>query len=371
MPQRRDDSLELPIVLTNRGGRCMSADSILFDAWAARETLSAFADLAQILQIRAGRHRHAAFPVERYDAVRITKRDDGANGVIRWEGVFCEPTVYTQSEHRGRRPRRRPRRPRSLGRRSAELMDIPLLRDADDSYGFYAAALGYLDAWRGAQLYLSRDGGGTYDDMESGLILDRGDHRLCRDGARHADLARAIRREMHGRRPARRGLARERDARRGPQRRERRAPGRRDHPIPHGDRDRQCDRYGASPGSCAGASGTDWAVGDGHAINERFVLLDRARCVSCARARPTSASITWSRPSRSAIASPARREEPLTYEGVNLTPLAPVQLAGGRDPTGNLNFTWIRRTRLLMPPGATTSTRLLAKIAESYSSSTS
>jgi hypothetical protein len=117
--------------------------------------------------------------------VRITKRDDGANGVIRWEGQFTDASVYTQDEHDA--GRRLAGRDGSRSRADA----LPAARHPAPArcrrhYGFYGAALGYLDGWRGAQVYVSRDGGASYD-RRKGPLPRRVDHRLCRDGAREPD----------------------------------------------------------------------------------------------------------------------------------------------------------------------------------------
>jgi hypothetical protein len=46
-------------------------------------------------------------------------------------------------------------------------VNINMLRDADNDAGFYAAACGLTDAWRGAALYVSADGGANYSHLLS------------------------------------------------------------------------------------------------------------------------------------------------------------------------------------------------------------
>ncbi|MDZ4255241.1 MAG: phage tail protein, partial [Sulfuritalea sp.] len=160
-------TFELPVVLTDEQAKRI-ADAQLFDAWAARDAISfstsreyAKYEPGDVVTITLG-----TAPIE----WRITKRDDGANGVIQWEAVYADASVYTQSAET--QSAVTPSQTLSLrGPTNLELMDIPLLRDADDAYGFYAAAGGYLDGWRGAQLFMSRDGGSSYDDVEAGTFL--------------------------------------------------------------------------------------------------------------------------------------------------------------------------------------------------------
>lgn len=52
----------------------------------------------------------------------------------------------------------------------AYYMDIHLLRDQDDDEGFYIAAGGYDEAWRGAQIYRSLDNGSSYSALPGGLL---------------------------------------------------------------------------------------------------------------------------------------------------------------------------------------------------------
>jgi len=50
------------------------------------------------------------------------------------------------------------------------LLDIPLLRDTDDGPGFYAAAAGYFTGWSGAELWMSRDNGTTYEPTSTSFL---------------------------------------------------------------------------------------------------------------------------------------------------------------------------------------------------------
>jgi hypothetical protein len=332
-------SIDVPIVLSEAEALHI-AQALLFDAWAARETFS-FQTSRKFSKYEPGDIFTLPFPANDTTAVRVTKRDDGANGVIRWEAAFCEPTVYAQTQAAA--AAETPVETTSVpGPTLAELMDIPLLRDVDDSYGFYVAALGYLAEWRGAQLYISRDGGGTYDDMEAGLLLvessigfaetvlgapiwlEQFDEKCTVDvhlveGA----LASVTRTDvLNGLNVALLG-----------------------HEV---IQFRTATALSATQwrlsGLLRGRLGTDWAVGT-HAINERFVLLDRA---AARFVRQGSADVGVEHLVKAVSLGnrlAGTPENRFTYAGINLKPLSPVQLAGGRDPTGNLNLAWRRRTR--------------------------
>jgi hypothetical protein len=87
-------TLELPLVLTDDEALNI-ANALLFDAWAAREAF-AFQVSRAYAKYEPGDVVTLPFPAGDTSEVRITKRDDGANGVIRWEGQFTDASVYTQ-----------------------------------------------------------------------------------------------------------------------------------------------------------------------------------------------------------------------------------------------------------------------------------
>lgn len=333
-------TLELPLVLTDAQAKHI-ADAQLFDAWAARDGYS----------WRSGRAYAkyepgdvATIPVDSDSTleVRITKRDDGADGVIAWQGVYADASVYTQSA--STQAAVAPDASFSApGPTNLELMDIPLLRDQDDSYGFYAAVNGYLDDWRGAQLFRSADGGGTYDDLEGGTFLDEAVIGYAEsvlgtvtlydqfDEAGTVDvyllngtLASVTRDQvLNGSNVAVLGseIIQFRTATL-----------------------LSAGRYRLS-GLLRARLGTDPAVG-GHALNERFVLLDSSAVRFIAQG---SADVAVERDFKAVsigntLASAGA--EALTYAGVNLECLSPVSLGGGRDASGNLTINWKRRTRL-------------------------
>ena len=98
-------------------------------------------------------------------------------------------------------------------------------------------------------------------------------------------------------------------------------------------------------GLLRGGRGTEWAM-TGHAATERCVLLREAglrRIILQNNELGLSfyyKGVTRSRPVSSADA------ESFTNNAVGLKPFAPIDLRASRDESGNVTFTWQRRTRL-------------------------
>lgn len=337
---RGQETLELPIVLTDAEALNI-CHVLLFERWAAREGF-AFQTSRKYARYEPGDVVTLPFPTGDTSEVRITKRDEGANGVVRWEGQFTDASVYTQ-DATAAVPPDQAEGITLPGPTLFRPLDIPLLRDVDDTYGYYGAALGYLDGWRGAQVYVSRDGGTSYDAPGEGLFLVEATQG-------HAETALATC-----------ALVDQFDE-----------AGTVDVKLVEGTlssvtRDQVLDganfallgdeifqfktatqlaakRYRLTS-LLRGRLGTDRAVG-GHAVNERFVLLERS-ALRFIPADPvdvgverTLKAVTFG--NRLAGATP----RVLTYEGNNLKPLSPVHFHGGRDAAGNLNMAWVRRTRL-------------------------
>jgi hypothetical protein len=103
-------------------------------------------------------------------------------------------------------------------------------------------------------------------------------------------------------------------------------------------------------GFLRGLRGTESFV-DGHAVGDRFVMLRTAGMI---RAPGTSAEIGLERFYKgitlgAALTSSAGVAH--THQAIGLKPFAPTQLRADRDTSGNVTFTWARRTRLLVRYG--------------------
>lgn len=95
--------------------------------------------------------------------VRLTRTDYGAGGVLACEALADDTVLYSSSAVGNDASVNEPQTLSLPGPTNAVLLDVAMLRDADDDPGFYIAAAGYLGGWRGAALYKSVDGGATWD----------------------------------------------------------------------------------------------------------------------------------------------------------------------------------------------------------------
>ena len=153
--------MPLPLALSDNDAANI-ARKLLYQLWAGRETYQFATNLkyshiepTDIVTVYKDGH-----PL----TMRITKRTDDANGVISWEGVSENPTVYEQSALGG------------IVKGGAQTLALPgptdlLVLDAPaltDNYGVvplvYLAGNGFDTTWNGASLLQSFDGGDTYQD---------------------------------------------------------------------------------------------------------------------------------------------------------------------------------------------------------------
>jgi hypothetical protein len=229
---------------------------------------------------------------------------------------------------------------RLLAATDLELLDIPILRDADDSPGFYAA-FGADGAWPGAELDVSLDDltytkvldvssravmgtasaalgdftGGTVFDELNALTVNVGDGVLS--SATHAQLlqedsnAMLVGAEVVQFRTA------------------------------------TLDSPGVYTltGLLRGRRGTEWAVA-GHAAAERVVLL---QTTGLRRVADELADLELEKYWKAVTYSTSRgAAETVTFAdtGVGLKPFAPVDARAARASSGDVTLTWKRRTRL-------------------------
>ncbi len=143
---------ELALVLTDDHA-AQIAQVLLYEPWAARTKRTVTVDMqwariepTDVIEIDDGEFTHT---------VRVIDRNEQA-GVLRLKCEDMDPEVYASTAVGG-----------AVGAGGAallagptraELMDIPLLRDADDSAGFYVAGSGYRPEWRGGALFVSNAG---------------------------------------------------------------------------------------------------------------------------------------------------------------------------------------------------------------------
>lgn len=249
-----------------------------------------------------------------------------------------------------------------------ELLDIPILRDADDDSGMYAAAKGEASPWPGARLYRSTDdtsftsiatftdstviGRATdaLDDWDGGHVWDEVSTVTVNVGAQ--TLSSSTRDAMQA--DSSINVA----------------------AIEAGAGGWEIIRFRTATLSSAGIyvlsgllrgmRGTEWAMGL-HAVDDRFVQLQ----LSGLRRTPSEVTeigiarywrtITLGRTLSTALS------ESLANNAVGKKPFAPVNLRGDRNTSGDIAFTWDRRTRLSVRyGGAGGSYTPLGEDSESY-----
>lgn len=145
---------EVPVALTSAQAASV-ADRLLYRAWIARNKRSV-AVPRKFAHLDAGDRVLIEYPRGTYEQKQITRAtDDGAT--CQWE-----LTSYSGGTTYGSSPVGAGVAAGQAGVSLAELtqvevMDIPILRDADDNPGPYVALCGYGANWSGAELYIGPD----------------------------------------------------------------------------------------------------------------------------------------------------------------------------------------------------------------------
>lgn len=155
-----DISIDLPIVLDASTAKSIT-ERMLSMAWTRRDQFTHQLPI-DYLHVEPGHKLIVGQADGRERTVRVTRRELRLPGslVIECEndGTAALSKVATAA------PALVPTQTVSLpGVTVAHLMDIPILRDADDAAGFYVAGDGASAGWAGAVLYRSPDGGTNYD----------------------------------------------------------------------------------------------------------------------------------------------------------------------------------------------------------------
>jgi hypothetical protein len=278
-----------------------------------------------------------------YTARIVTKREQ-PNGCIEWEAAMEAVEVYTQ-QPTGAAPTNYVKQTiYDPGTTTLQLLDIPILRDADDNAGFYVAMAGTEDGWKGAQLFRSADSGSTYEpvltqsneaaigfaqsilpDFTEGNIFDAGSSVIVNMSSGQALTSASEDQVLNGANLAVIG-----------------APGRWEVIQFKAATLIAPDTYQLS-GFLRGRRGTEWATGT-HAMGDTFILASVANWSRVNAGDMGLARQYKSPPFRVPLStSPAAT---FTDTAVGLKPFAPVDAVGVRDGSNNLTLSWHRRTRL-------------------------
>lgn len=151
-------SQELPLVLEADKTRKI-ADRLLWGAWAAK-TSAQFRLSDTWARINPG----DILGIPTFDEtlpMKVTRTTRGNNGIIELTPVYEDIEIF-ESNALGIDGIPRDQTVPIAGETNLVLMDAPLLQDSDVASGFYWAATGESNGWRGVQVRRSTDAGITY-----------------------------------------------------------------------------------------------------------------------------------------------------------------------------------------------------------------
>jgi hypothetical protein len=146
---------DLPIVMTDDKAAEV-ADVLMYDAWQAR-TERQFATTRKFTRLLPTNVVSVDDGEFAYTGMLIAKTEDGP--VIKWTMRDTAAAAYSPNSVSGITSGGGGNAGvRFDGPMKLELMDLPLLSDADDNAGFYAAQSGFRSSYHGGRLYKSPDG---------------------------------------------------------------------------------------------------------------------------------------------------------------------------------------------------------------------
>lgn len=326
-------TFDMPIVLTDDKAKQI-VDAAMYAMWTARTTYKFTTTM------KYAKYEPTDVVTVKGKLMRLTKRTDN-NGVISWEAVAEEGQTYTQTAT-GITTAFTPQTVSNLVATNIELLDIPMLRDADNDAGFYVAANGWQTGWPGCVLFKSVDGGASYSEVSAittaapvgsatSVLADwAGGNRfdtantvtvkLIGDGTLSSASELAI---YNGTNGALLG----------------------NEIIQYTTATLNGDGSYTLSGLLRGRQGTEWAM-PSHSVGDRFVALNTS---SLQRVSAQTSEIGLARLYKAVtIGSTLAATNALSFTNtaIGLKPYAPVQLTGSRDGSNNLTINWIRRTRV-------------------------
>jgi len=333
---RDSQTVQVPVVLTDAHAKKI-VDAWLFNAWWERDAYT----------WRTSRKYAKYEPtdvctIENTNLVlRITKKTEGANGVITWEGVPSRGANFVQAGAGGSAfsPGQVIARTQAT---NLVLLDAPLVADIDDPNGVYVAMAGAVDnTWRGATPFRSADGGTSYsalgtfttaatmgttsgalDDFLGGNVFDERNSVTVTIGPGGGALSNATADAvLNGAKTYLIG----------------------DELVQAKNADLIAPSTYLLSGFLRGRRGTEWQMA-GHVAGERFVDMSTVVRVPLAFSELGQAFLYKAVSLGSTLASATSSS--FTSRGAALRPYSPVHVGGGHDASGNVTINWQRRTRI-------------------------
>jgi hypothetical protein len=144
---------ELPIAISAARAATV-ADALLYDAWNERNQRQARLT-RKYANLDAGDVVTIEYPQGSFSPKRLTRAND-TGVLLELDLVDSDGAIYTVSGT-GASPAAAQAGISLPPPTRLELLDIPILRDADDNAGLYVALNGYGSSWSGAALYIGHD----------------------------------------------------------------------------------------------------------------------------------------------------------------------------------------------------------------------
>jgi len=331
-----ENTLELPIVMSDDQA-AQIADTMLYGIWMSRETHQ-FSLGMEYLYLEPGdvvviQTDSATF------SSRLTSVEMGAPGILLLQGTADDSAVYTSNVSGSTiivpQQTLAPSGPTEL-----HLMDIPIVRNIDDNPGFYAAASGYYDGWKGASLIQSPDGA-AWNQIKvfitastigiANTILGNGLTTIP-DQASTVNV-RLLNNEQLSSITDSQLLAGGNLAVLGSEL------------IQFRDAILQSDGTYNLSYFLRGRFGTEWATAS-HVLYEEFTLLTESTVQRVVTDSSAIGSTKIYKAVTLGMSQDATLGKHFTNRSIGLKPYSPVQVAAKRDSSLNVTFNWIRRTRV-------------------------
>ena len=337
-----DLSVELPIVLTGDEAKGI-AERMTSLQWLGRDEFTYQLPI-DYLHVEAGNKIVVGHEDGKERAVRVVRRELRLPGSLRVECKTDGTAVLSRTATAA--PAIVPTQEIALpGVTVAHLMDLPILRDADDAAGFYVAGSGASTGWRGAALLRSRDGGLNYDafaELLDGAVIGTAGAALPPAAPEYWDEASTVTvtllnpadqlasvtaaQVLNGANAAVIG----------------------NEVIQFRNAVLIAPLTYRLEGLLRGRKGTEDRIA-GHVANERFVLLTGGGVI---RPLVEAGELGVERSYRAASVGTSVTDAvpfAFTYQGRWARPYAPAHLKGTRNTGGDLALSWIRRTRFEAP----------------------
>ena len=328
-------ALQVPLVFDDYEAKQIT-DRILYAAWSERERFNFSTSR------RYAKYEPTDTLTVRGRAIRIVDKTESPNGLIEWKGVAAiAPSTFVQGAVPGTGSGFVPQTPPSIQGTNVELLDLPLITDNDAPAGFYVAMNGAIDTnWGGATLYKSSDSGVTYEAVATSRFADRIGVALTTLGdwtgpnqfdetntvsvqltAGSADLSSTTELGvLNGGNMCVIGSE----------------------VLQYKTATLTATRTYTLSGLLRGRRGTDWAQST-HGSSELFVALPTTLNLVGDEGEISLPRLYKAVSGGNSISGTP--SESFTNTGIALRPFSPVEIGGGRDASGNLTITWVRRSR--------------------------